>query len=92
MRLIYSEQAAADLVRLRAFIAEHDPHAAAQVAAELLSRIEHIQLFPELGRKVEHAPEPQSVRDAVFGKYIVRYTAHSEAIVILRSWPRYESR
>lgn len=92
MRLVYSEDAVVDLVRLRAFIAEKDPSAAARVAAELISRVENIRLFPELGRSVALAPEPNVVRDAVFGKYIVRYAAHTEAIVILRIWHHYENR
>lgn len=92
MRLVYSEEAVSDLVRLRAFIAEKDPSAAARVAAELITRVENIRLFPELGRSVALAPEPNVVRDAVFGKYIVRYAAHAEAIVILRIWHHYESR
>ena len=92
MKLVYSEEAVADLVRLRAFIAEKDPSAAARVAAELISRVENIRLFPELGRNVVLAPEPNVVRDAVFGKYIVRYAAHTEAVVILRIWHHYENR
>lgn len=92
MRLVYSEEAVADLVRLRAFIAEKDPSAAARIAAEFISRVESIRLFPELGRNVALAPEPNVVRDAVFGKYIVRYAAHTEAVVILRIWHHYENR
>lgn len=92
MKLVYSEEAVADLVRLRAFIAEKDPSAAARVAAEIIARVENIRLFPEIGRSVALAPEPKVVRDAVFGKYIVRYAAHAEAVVILRIWHHYENR
>ena len=92
MRLAYSENAVADLVRLREFIAENDPLAAARIAAELLSRIENLGLYPEMGRAVELAPSPKAIRDAVFGKYIVRYSAHTETIVILRIWHHNEDR
>ncbi len=92
MKLVYSEESVADLVRLRTFIAEQDPSAAARVAAELIARIENIRLFPEIGRSVALAPDPKIVRDAVFGKYIVRYTAHTDAVVILRIWHHYEDR
>ena len=92
MRLVYSEDAIADLTRLRAFIASKEPVAAARVASELIRRIESIRLFPEMGRAVALAPDPESVRDAIFGKYVVRYTAHAEAVVILRIWHHYESR
>ena len=92
MRLVYSENAVADLVRLREFIAENDPLAAARVAAELLSRIENLRLFPELGRPVALAPNPKAIRDVVFGKYIIRYSAHTETVVILRIWHHNEDR
>ena len=92
MRLAYSENAVADLVRLRKFIAENDPLAAARVAAELLSHIENLCLYPEMGRAVELAPSPKAIRDAVFGKYRVRYSAHTETIVILRIWHHNEDR
>ena len=92
MRLAYSENAVADLVRLREFIAENDPLAAARIAAELPSRIENLCLYPEMGRAVELAPSPKAIRDAVFGKYRVRYSAHTETIVILRIWHHNEDR
>lgn len=92
MKLVYAEQAVADLVRLRNFISETNPSAAARVAHELIARIEYLRDFPDMGRAVAQAPEPQVVRDAVLGKYIVRYTAHAEAVVILRIWHHFEER
>lgn len=92
MRLVYSENAVSDLVRLREFIAEKDPLAAARAATELISRIESLCLFPEMGRTVELAPPPKIIRDAVFGKYIIRYSAHTETVVVLRIWHHNEDR
>lgn len=92
MRLVYSEDAVADLVHLRAFIAEKDPLAAARVATELIARIENLRLFPAMGRTVELAPDPKTIRDAIFGKYVIRYTTHTETVVILRMWHHYEDR
>ena len=92
MRLVYSEEAVTDLVRLRAFIAKKDSLAAARVAAELISRIENLRLFPTMGRLVELAPDPKAVRDAIFRKDVIRYTIHTEAVVILRVWHHYEDR
>jgi len=92
VRLVYSQEAVADLVRLRAFIANNDPAAAARVAADLVSRIDSLCAFPEMGRSVAQAPEPDSIRDFTFGKYVVRYTVHSNSLVILRIWHHFESR
>lgn len=92
MRLVYSEDAVVDLVRLRAFIAEKDPSAAARVAQELIARIENLGPFPHMGHGVSQAPQPDVVRDMVFGNYVVRYSVHAEALVVLRIWHHYEDR
>lgn len=92
MRLVYSQEAVADLVRLRTFIANDDPTAATRVAADLVTRIDSLCAFPEIGCSVSQAPEPDAIRDFIFGKYVVRYTVHGTAVVILRVWHHYESR
>jgi plasmid stabilization system protein ParE len=92
VRLVYSKDALADLVRLREFIAEKDPAAAASVAQELVARIENLRLFPHMGVGVVRAPQPEAVRDMVFGRYVVRYSVHTDALVILRIWHHFEHR
>lgn len=91
MKLIYSREALADLVRLRAFIAENDPSAAARVAAALVKRVKLLRQFPQMGRIVEQATPPADVRDMVFGNYIVRYSVHTRAVAILRVWHHFEN-
>jgi len=92
MRRVYSQEAVADLQRLRDFIAEYDPAAAARIAADLVGRIENLCLFPRMGVEVERAPHPVEVRDMVFGDYIVRYSVHTQALAILRVWHHLEQR
>ena len=92
MKLAYSAEAVADLNRLRAFIAEKAPAAAQRVGQELVQRLEALRSFPTMGRSGELAPEPNSIRDAVFGNYIVRYSVHLEAVVVLRVWHHHEHR
>lgn len=86
MRLVHSQEAVADLVRLRTFIADNDPSAAGRIASDLVSRISSLCAFPEIGRTVSQAPEPDAIRDFIFGKYVVRYTVHGTSLVILRIW------
>ncbi len=86
MKLVYADEAIDDLKRLREFIAVHNPAAAARIAAELVGKIELLPDFPKLGVPVELAPVPESVRDIIFGKYVVRYSVHASAIIILRIW------
>ena len=92
MRLLYSTAAVADLTRLRAFIAEHDPAAAGRIASELVSRIDGLCAFPAMGHGVPEAPEGEVVRDFAFGRYVVRYSVHDEALVVLRIWHHREER
>ena len=86
MKLVYTDVAIEDLKRLRAFIAVHNPPAAARVAAELVDRMGLLPDFPEMGTPVELAPVPESIRDIVFGRYVVRYSVHASAVIILRVW------
>ena len=86
MKLVYTDEAIEDLQRLREFIAVHNPSAAARIATELVGKIALLPDFPKMGTPVEMAPVPDSVRDMVFGKYVVRYSLHPSAIIILRVW------
>nr|WP_262411606.1 type II toxin-antitoxin system RelE/ParE family toxin [Halomonas utahensis] len=88
--MVYTDEAIDDLKRLREFIAVHNPSAAGRIATELVSKIELLPDFPRMGTPVELAPVPDSIRDMVFGKYIVRYSVHVSAIIILRVWHELE--
>ena len=90
MKLAYSSEAVHDLIRLRHFLAEKDPAAAARIASELITRVEQLLVFPEMGRPVMHSPEPGAVRDFVFGAYVVRYATHASMVAILRIWHQLE--
>lgn len=92
LRLVYTAAAVEDLVRLRAFVAEHDPGAARLIAAELIRRITPLRDAPLMGRTVEAAPDPQTIRDMVFGSYIVRYAVTARSIAVLRVWHHFERR
>lgn len=90
--IVYSQEAIDDLVALRAFIATANATAAAAVAADLLSRIERNRDVPGLGRRVTAAPDADVLRDAIFGKYIVRYALRRGVIFVLRIWHHLQQR
>lgn len=92
MRLIYSAEAVADLVRLRHFIAEKDPSAAARTAENLIARMENLCRFPLMGRSIDRAPESGTLREMIFGNYVVRYSIHADDVAILRIWHHFEKR
>lgn len=90
MKLVYTHEAVEDLKRLREFIAASNPVAAKRIAAELIAKIEMLPEFPRMGTQVEIAPIPDVIRDMVFGKYVIRYSLHTTAIIILRVWHELE--
>nr|WP_301835447.1 type II toxin-antitoxin system RelE/ParE family toxin [Pseudidiomarina sp. 1APR75-33.1] len=66
MNLVYTDVAIQDLQRLEAFIAVHNPHPAAETAAQLIEKLSLLKSFPHLGTPVTQAPEVGAVRDVVF--------------------------
>jgi len=90
-QIIYTQEAIADLQRLREFIAEKNPLAAQRIARELVSRINQLQHMPMMGRPVASAPDPEIIRDMVFGKYTVRYAIRAQTLAILRVWHHYKN-
>ncbi|WP_295880690.1 type II toxin-antitoxin system RelE/ParE family toxin [uncultured Thiohalocapsa sp.] len=77
------------LRRLRDFIAEHDPAAAARVGTRLARTIRLLREQPALGIAVDGVA---GVRELATGNYVVRYTLRDEAVVVLRIWHGRESR
>jgi len=57
----------------------------------LISRINQLQQMPMMGRPVAPAPDPEIIRDMIFGKYTVRYAIHAHTLAILRVWHHYEN-
>ena len=56
MKLLFSKAALNDLVRLRDFIANHNPEAAQRVAQRLRGAIEGLVDIPQMGRPVAAMP------------------------------------
>lgn len=92
MRIEYTDVAISDLIRLREFIAGHNPQAAKKAAAKLIAGIKGLVLQPRLGHPVTGAPEPEKIRDLILPPYIVRYAVLSDSLLILRIWHHKEGR
>ena len=90
MRLIFSKAAVHDLVRLREFIARHNPDAAKRVAQRLRGAINGLVNNPQIGRPVPDFSG--EIRDLIFGKYIVRYEVRTKLLFVLRIWHGKEDR
>jgi toxin ParE1/3/4 len=83
MKLEFSESAIQDLIRLREFIAVHNPKAAERISLRLRQAMGKLVLNPDIGRSV---PEFENVRELVAGDYVVRYLRLEDVIFILRIW------
>jgi toxin ParE1/3/4 len=90
MKLVFSKAAVSDLVRLREFIAVHNPAAAQRVATRLRAAISRLTDSPQIGRPVGELPG--ETRELIFGKYVVRYQVRQAAVYILRVWHGREDR
>lgn len=92
MKLVYSKDSVADLVRLRQFIADKNPQAASKIARKLIDGINKLKDFPKIGTPVPQALDSESMRDFYILSYHIRYLITPEAIFILRIWHQKENR
>ena len=90
MRLIFSRAAVHDLVRLREFIARHNPDAAKRVSQRLRGVINGLVNNPQIGRPVPDLPG--EIRELIFGKYVVRCEVRTNSLYVLRIWHGKEER
>jgi plasmid stabilization system protein ParE len=95
MKLAFAREARSDLVRLRAFIARHDPAAAERAARRLVQGIDRLVRHPRLGKRVTIAPgetAPEEIRDWLVGDCVVRYLIANDRVIVLRVWHGKERR
>jgi plasmid stabilization system protein ParE len=94
VKLIVSPEAAADLNRLRVFLANKNPDAAQRAASSLVDAVQSLDTFPDRGRPTVF----EGVRELIvpFGSsaYVLRY-AHlpdTNEVLVLRIWHGREQR
>jgi toxin ParE1/3/4 len=95
VKLAFARKARGDLVRLRAFIAEHDAAAAERVARRLVQGIERLVRHPRLGKRVSVAADqlaPEELRDWFVKPYVIRYLVGVDQVIVLRVWHEREHR
>jgi plasmid stabilization system protein ParE len=86
--IVLSPDAVADVERLRTFLDQVNPEAARRAMAAILTAIERLQEFPDLGMPTSDADIRQMVVRFGASGYIVRYTviAATADILITRIW------
>jgi len=82
--IIWLDSAVNDLVRLREFIAVHNPNAAQRAAELIKETLQLLKNHPELGKVVEALPD---YRDLIipFGAsgYVIRYRLYEDNLYIV---------
>ena len=86
MKIVFTPESIEDLTRLREFIEIKNPDAAKRIADSLIDGISQLKNFPYIGVEVSSAPNPEIMRDLIFGNYIIRYLILDKTINILRMW------
>jgi toxin ParE1/3/4 len=94
VNIVVTRAAAADLDRLRAFLAETNPNAAQRAVDALGGAIQSLDIFPDRGRPSKVAGARELVVPFGRSAYLLRYVYVPEAneVVILRIWHGREAR
>jgi plasmid stabilization system protein ParE len=92
--ILFSEEAALDLERLRQFLEEKSPQATRSRLTTIWTAIERLEDFPRLGAPRGDAGVRQLVIRQGASAYVVRYAilAEKQEILILRVWHGRETR
>lgn len=94
-RLILTSDAIEDLERVRDFLAQRSPPAAAKAQATILEHLQKVQLFPTIYRPVPGRTDEREVVIA-FGSYgyVMRFRHDPDAdlVVVLRIWHQREQK
>lgn len=92
--IVFSPDALTDVERLRTFLDQANPGAARRAIVAILTAIERLQEFPELGMTIDDADIRQLVIRFGASGYIVRYSILAETgdILVTRIWHGREAR
>lgn len=91
IRVSYSPESIADLLRVVEFVEAKNPYAARRLATSLQEGVSRLKQFPQIGLPVSNAPDPEKIRDLYVGEYTVRYLIAEKDIYILRVWHNKEN-
>lgn len=90
--LIWTAAARADLIRLRSFIASHNPAAARRAAETLTEGAKLLIEHPAIGKRVEGRDDREL--SIPFGQrgYVLRCRHDGQIVIVLRVWHSLEQR
>jgi toxin ParE1/3/4 len=82
MRIRWFRDAILDLIELRQYIGDDNPHAAQEVAGQIIHDVEHLRDHPAMGRP----GRVEGTRELVISRfpYIIPYRVKNNVIEVLR--------
>jgi len=80
MKIEWSDRAVSDLAEIRAYIAEDSESNAIAFLERLFEAVNHLEIFPDHGRRVPEAPE---LRELLVADYRIIYRRHTERVEIV---------
>ncbi len=86
-RVVWSDEALADLTEIHDYIARHSPRYAALVVERLLDTLDRVAAYPESGRMVPELEQP-AVREVIHGAYRIVYElreGRAEVLTVFRA-------
>ncbi len=87
----WTKSAERDIVKIYDFLVRSNPRAAVQTVKLLIEGIEKIDVFPQLGIRLDDFTS-REVRRIIIGDYEIRYELTKNAIFVLRLWHAREDR
>ncbi len=80
-RVEWSDEARADLRRIAEFLAQDSPRYASTIVDAVLTRVEHLERFPRMGRMVPELGD-ESFREILVYSYRVMYRLEGDDVTI----------
>ncbi len=91
--VVWLPEALADIARLRLFLEDKSPFAAARAAQTLRDGANLLRSFPELGRPMNDDTDRREIFLAFgAGAYVLRYRIDGDTVAIVRVWHSREKR
>ena len=82
MKVIVSDRAKSDLLRIYSYMEERNPFAAERILDRIDKKFDQLTRFPFIGR--ERSSLAPGLRSVLVGTYLIFYTIESGGIIVVR--------
>ena len=82
MRIAWADPAQGDLENIREYISKDSEYYALQLIEKIFEAVENLQAFPEMGRNIPEADNPD-IREILLYSYRIIYRLETKRILIL---------